>query len=83
MAIEVTPDYTGDHASDYMADESNLRIAATATRVFDVVFDEGATCAAALRAPGIPLMYEPYPGEEWLFVNHRDAVRTQPQRCRV
>lgn len=87
--IKITEDFRGDLAQDGMADETNLRIDGTGDREFDVDFDSGASSAAALRAIDsvtgftIPVMYQLYPGEPWLFVTSREATRPSPQSCRV
>lgn len=90
--IEVKESWDGDQANDSMSDETNLIVEGTGVRIFTVLFDDSEpqhNAAAALRAKDsvtgvqVPVMYEQYPGEPWLFVIDRQANRIQPLFSRV
>ena len=85
--LEVTEDWTGGTSDESSADESRLQVIGVSTLAFDVIFNSDCTTAAALSpaaiAMGVPARYDIYPGQPWLFADHRHAVRVNPLHVKV
>ena len=74
---DVTEDYAGIDYRDEVDPQSMIESGA-AVRLFDVTFrgkdDPAAKAALAVADSRIPKKWDPYPGDDWMFVKSRNAM---------